>query len=117
MKQQVIERNALIQQWKDSVKILHQRDNDIDRLQVQMLELQEIIEKEQEKLEEQKQFYENELKNNNELEHESQQLNLLNSKMRRELNEMGQDMLILNSQVIGELFGSFYTKSSIEILI
>ncbi|XP_044268674.1 GRIP and coiled-coil domain-containing protein 2-like [Tribolium madens] len=98
MKQQVVERNALIQQWKESVNILHQRDNDIDRLQAQMLETQEIIEKEEEKLDEQKQFYENEVRNNNELEHEAQQLNLLNSRIRRELNEMSQNLFFLNSQ-------------------
>ena len=99
MKQQVEERNALIQQWKDSVKILQQRDNDIDHTQTQILETQEIIEKEQEKLQEHKQFHENELKNNNDLEHEKQQLNYLNSKLRRELHELSQYTLLLHSQV------------------
>ncbi|XP_063902797.1 coiled-coil domain-containing protein 39 [Zophobas morio] len=98
MKQQVEERNALIQQWKDSVKILQQRDNDIDHTQTQILETQEIIEKEQEKLQEHKQFHENELKNNNDLEHEKQQLNYLNSKLRRELHELSQYTLLLHSQ-------------------
>ncbi|RZC32695.1 coiled-coil domain-containing protein 39 [Asbolus verrucosus] len=98
MKQQATERNALIQQWKDSVKILHQRDSEIDRLQLQILEMQEIMDKEQEKLEEQNDFYSNEVRNNDELEHETQQLNLLNSRMRRELNELMQYLLLLNSQ-------------------
>lgn len=69
-------------------------------MQVQIFEMQEIIDKEQEKLEEQKQFYENEVRNNNDVEHEAQQLNLLNSKMRRELNELTQYLLLLSNQVI-----------------
>ncbi|XP_069687634.1 coiled-coil domain-containing protein 39 isoform X1 [Periplaneta americana] len=60
------ERQESIAQWENSVRILHQRDRDIHNL---MQEIALIRAEERQKLEtlrEHKQFYENEVKNNNE---------------------------------------------------
>lgn len=99
MKQQVNERKALIRQWKDSVKILHHRDKAIDRLQMQIIEAQEVVQKQEEKLQEHKQFHQNQIRINEELERESQQLNAINSKIHRELGELSQYIHFINNEV------------------
>ncbi|XP_047107145.1 coiled-coil domain-containing protein 39 isoform X1 [Schistocerca piceifrons] len=72
------ERQELIDQWEASVRILHQRDHDISRVMEEM-NLMRIEGREKlSLLEEQKNFFENEVSNNKELEH---QISLVNQKL------------------------------------
>ncbi|CAG9840049.1 unnamed protein product [Diabrotica balteata] len=97
MKQLSVERDALITQWKASVKMLQQRDNDIMKSQEQLCHVQEMIEKQREKLEEENTFLENEKRNNRILEMEIQEANNSNSRLKREMADMYQVLLTMNT--------------------
>uniref|UniRef100_A0A6P7GYN5 Coiled-coil domain-containing protein 39 n=1 Tax=Diabrotica virgifera virgifera TaxID=50390 RepID=A0A6P7GYN5_DIAVI len=97
MKQLTVERDALITQWKASVKMLQQRDSDIMKSQEQLCHVQEMIEKQQEKLEEENTFLENEKRNNRTLEMEIQEANNANSRLKREMADMYQVLLTMNT--------------------
>ncbi|XP_057653393.1 coiled-coil domain-containing protein 39-like [Diorhabda carinulata] len=97
IKQLTVERDALINQWKDTVKMLQQRDNDIIRTQEEMYHVQEMIQKQEEKLEQENKFLENEKRNNRNLELEIQEANNVNSKLRREMADLYQMLLLMNT--------------------
>ncbi|XP_056637755.1 coiled-coil domain-containing protein 39 [Diorhabda sublineata] len=99
IKQLTVERDALINQWKDTVKMLQQRDNDIIRTQEEMYHVQEMIQKQEEKLEQENKFLENEKRNNRNLELEIQEANNVNSKLRREMADLYQMLLLMNTDV------------------
>ncbi|CAH1176156.1 unnamed protein product [Phaedon cochleariae] len=99
MKQLMAERDALISQWKDTVKMLQQRDKDIMNAQDQIANVHEMIQQQAEKLEDENTFLKNEQRNNRELEMETQSLNALNSRMRTEFGELTQHMLLLSSEL------------------
>ncbi|KAG5864259.1 hypothetical protein JTB14_019631 [Gonioctena quinquepunctata] len=99
MKQLMAERDALITQWKDTVKMLQQRDNDIMNSQEQISNVLEIIQKQQEKLSEEKTFMKNERRNNREIELEVQEMNVVNSRMRRDLNDLMQHILLISGEL------------------
>uniref|UniRef100_A0AAR5PF40 Coiled-coil domain-containing protein 39 n=1 Tax=Dendroctonus ponderosae TaxID=77166 RepID=A0AAR5PF40_DENPD len=92
IKQQINERENLIKQWKDTVKMLQQRDADIDARQERILEAETVLEQQQEHLEEENSMLKNEQKNNHVIELELEQLNAANSRMRRELGDLQQTM-------------------------
>lgn len=99
MKQLIFEREALTTQWKEAIKMMHQRDNDVVHIQEQIMVTLELIQKEEEKLDEENNFLNNEKRNNRELELDLQKINAVHSKMRRELNDLSQHMIFLNSEV------------------
>nr|XP_023029063.1 coiled-coil domain-containing protein 39 [Leptinotarsa decemlineata] len=99
LKQLMTERDALITQWKDTVKMLQQRDNDIMKTQEQMSTVQEMIQKQQEKLSEEDIFLKNEQRNNHEIKLDIQNLNAVNSRMRRDYHELVQHTLLINGEL------------------
>lgn len=98
IKQQIHERETLIKQWKDSVKMLQQRDADIDAGQERILVAQKVLAKREERLEEERGMLNNEKKNNHDMEMEIEQLNYTNSKMRREFSELQQNVFMMASE-------------------
>lgn len=98
IKQQIHERETLIKQWKDSVKMLQQRDTDIDAGQERILVAQKVLAKREERLEEERGMLNNEKKNNHDMEMEIEQLNYTNSKMRREFSELQQNVFMMASE-------------------
>lgn len=72
------ERQELIDQWEASVRILHQRDHDISRVMEEINLMRTEGREKLSLLEEQKNFYENEVSNNKELEY---QISLVNQKL------------------------------------
>ncbi|XP_030752346.1 coiled-coil domain-containing protein 39-like [Sitophilus oryzae] len=92
VKQQVNEREALIVQWKEAVKMLKQRDEDIDVERDRILDAQNVLEKQQEHLSEEVRFLENEQRNNHETQLVLERINSLNSRLRRELGDLEQDV-------------------------
>lgn len=100
MKQLFVERENLTFQWKEAINMMKQRDDDVVNIQDQIVTTLEIIQKEEEKLNEENTFLKNENRNNHELEQELEKCNAVNSSMRKELNELTQHMLFLNTEVI-----------------
>lgn len=99
IKQLCTEREALTERWKETVKMLQQRDNDTVKMQERITETLEIIEKQKEKLGDANAFLKNENKNNHDLQLELESLNTLNSRLRKELNDLTQLLLLLNSEL------------------
>lgn len=99
MKQLFLEREALTFQWKEAIKMMQQRDNDVTNMQEQIVTTLEAIQKKEEKLLEENNFLNNEQRNNRDLELELQKVNAINSRTRNDLNELTQHMLFLNSEV------------------
>ncbi|KAL1491322.1 hypothetical protein ABEB36_011935 [Hypothenemus hampei] len=92
IKQQMDERDALIKQWKDSVKMLQQRDQDIETTQNRILEAERMLANHQEQLEEENAMLGNEKKNNHEIDMEIEKLTALNTRMRRDLADLQQNI-------------------------
>ncbi|KAJ8916181.1 hypothetical protein NQ315_016320 [Exocentrus adspersus] len=101
LKQQEIERDALVKQWKEAVKMLQHRDEDVIKAQEQIVCTQELIEKQKERLNEENGFLANEQRNNHELDLEMESLNALSSRMRRNYSDLTQELLIMNSELHG----------------
>lgn len=99
IKQQVAERETLINQWKETVRMLQQRDQDIAAAQEQVGNVYEMIETQKEKLEDEGNFLKNQQRTNHEIELEVQNLNSLHSRMRRDLGELNQHELLLISEL------------------
>lgn len=99
MKQLFSERESLTSQWKDAINMMQQRDKDVIHVQEQIVLTIEMIQRQEEKLAEENTFLKNEQRNNRELDLELQQINSRNSKMRRDLNDLSQNMLLTNSEV------------------
>lgn len=99
MKQLIAERDALTLQWKEAIKMMHQRDNDVVHVQEQILTTLEIIQKQNEKLVDENDFLNNEKRNNHDLDLELQNKNAINSKLRRDLIELSNHILFLTGEV------------------
>ncbi|CAH1955933.1 unnamed protein product [Acanthoscelides obtectus] len=97
IKQQMADRESLIHQWKDAVKMLQQRDVDIFRAQEQIQAEYEAIAKQEVVLEEEHNFLNNQKRVNHEIELEIQSINSTNCRMRRELGELAQVILLMNN--------------------
>lgn len=98
IKQQINERERLIKQWKDSVKMLQQRDTDIDAGQERILVAQNVLAKREEHLEEERGMLNNQKKNNHDMEMEIEQLNYTNSRMRRDFSDLQQNVYSMASE-------------------
>lgn len=70
------ERNVLLKQWQDAVKHLQQRDADTLAIHREIINVRELNEAKMGVLEEEKQFYQNELNNNKEMEVQIEHLNM-----------------------------------------
>lgn len=99
IKQLFNERETLTKQWKDTIKMMQQRDMDVINMQEQIVTTLEVIQSQDEKLEEENNFLNNEKRNNHEVATEVQQINIIHSRMRRELNEMSLRVLFLHNEV------------------
>ncbi|CAH0557111.1 unnamed protein product [Brassicogethes aeneus] len=106
IKQQVVERNALINQWKDTVKILQQRDAEIGKSQEKMILYQEMIERKNAALIDENSFLEHEKDNNRAIILECQDLRAGFAKLRRdyayavkEIAKMGPEVNALKTKV------------------
>lgn len=84
----------MVQQWEGAVKILNQRDEDTNRAVDEIRNLKSVAKERIKDLEEQKSFFENEEKNNKELEKDIDNLN----KQQYEIKQH----IILVEQSIGE---------------
>lgn len=82
--------------------MLQQRDDDIEAGQERILEAEKVLESQNECLEEENEMLHNEQKNNRELLMEIEKLNSLNSRMRRELSDLQQDVYTIANEVILE---------------
>lgn len=79
--------------------MLQQRDDDIEAGQERILEAEKVLENQNESLEEENQMLRNEQKNNRELLMEIENVNSLNSRMRRELSDLQQDVYVIVNEV------------------
>lgn len=82
--------------------MLQQRDDDIEAGQERILEAEKMLESQNEGLEEENEMLHNEQRNNRELLMEIEKLNSLNSRMRRELSDLQQDVYTIANEVILE---------------
>lgn len=103
------EKKSLVVRWQDSVRNLRQRDLDIDRVNGDLQTAQEVLLRQKLAVDEQNAFLKIELRNNEELAAEIQELNETNSQIRRELNHyidiyltLQNDMNTLKRAVVGE---------------
>lgn len=80
--------------------MLQQRDDDIEAGQERILDEEKVLESQNESLVEENQMLHNEQKNNRELLMEIEKLNSLNSRMRKELSDLQQDVYIIANEVI-----------------
>lgn len=94
------QRENLIKQWKDTVKMLQQRDADIETRQERILEAEAVLEEQQEHLEDENAMLKNEQRNNHAVELELEQLNAANSRIRREFGDLQQTMYAIVNEVI-----------------
>ncbi|XP_076271047.1 coiled-coil domain-containing protein 39-like [Rhynchophorus ferrugineus] len=99
IKQQMHEREVLIRQWKEAVKMLKQRDDDIDAEHEKIVDAEAVLEKQKERLAEENSFLENEKRNNHELEMDLDRINALNSRLRSELNDLEQSVFKAVSEI------------------
>ncbi|XP_018561300.1 coiled-coil domain-containing protein 39-like [Anoplophora glabripennis] len=99
LKQQEKERDDLVKRWKEAVKMLQRRDEDVVKTQEHIIGTQELIERHKEKLDEENVFLNNEKRNNHELDLEMESLNALNSRLRRDCDDLAQDLLTMNSEL------------------
>lgn len=80
--------------------MLQQRDDDIEAGQERILDEEKVLESQNESLVEENQMLHNEQKNNRELLMEIEKLNSQNSRMRKELSDLQQDVYIIANEVI-----------------
>ncbi|KAF2896034.1 hypothetical protein ILUMI_10127 [Ignelater luminosus] len=97
-KQQRDERTSLLKQWQEAIKNLKCRDDAVAQVVKDISMVQQLVTEEQEKLDEQNNFLNNEVNNNKEMDQQIQELNFSGSKLRRELNELVQYVLTINSE-------------------
>ncbi|XP_017776872.1 PREDICTED: coiled-coil domain-containing protein 39-like [Nicrophorus vespilloides] len=99
LKQIKEERNSLIVQWQESVKHLKQRDQDIKRVNRDMDNMNEVIKQQQEKLDEENEFLQNEKNNNKFMDMQINEDNQLNSKLRRDLTIVTDEVTLLQNEM------------------
>ncbi|KAL0281301.1 UNVERIFIED_CONTAM: hypothetical protein PYX00_002331 [Menopon gallinae] len=99
-RKQHAERKALVQQWEASVKILHQRDEDINRVIEEIGNLKVLAKGRLKDLEEQKTFYETQAGNNKEIEKEISVLATESSLMKERLRLIEENLKDLNGNFI-----------------
>ncbi|CAG9859183.1 unnamed protein product [Phyllotreta striolata] len=93
LKQLGIERDSLINQWKNTVRVLQQRDNEIMRGRKHLVHLNDVLAVAEEKLDIEKKFLANEKKNNKELEQEILEANEVNTRYRKEMADTYQYLM------------------------
>ncbi|XP_066261629.1 coiled-coil domain-containing protein 39-like [Euwallacea similis] len=98
IKQQIDERESLIKQWKDSVKMLQQRDAEIETGQERILEADEVLKKQNEHIEEENKMLSNQQRNNHELELEIEKLNASSSGLKGELSDLQQSLFAIGNE-------------------
>ncbi|XP_060519727.1 coiled-coil domain-containing protein 39 [Cylas formicarius] len=101
IKQQFAERECLIRQWKDAIKMLHQRDADISAEQQHVTNSQEQLEKLQERLGEENEFLQNEQKHNRDIQLEIQKLNSQYSRAKLQLDDLIQKIYLIVNETHG----------------
>lgn len=104
------ERNDLVKRWHTAVRMLRQRNLDIEKLYADINATQEVIAHQHELLDEQNTFLQREKDNNKEAQFEIESLNINSSRIRRERNEMTQYILLLNSEVPNTLLLLFINQ-------
>nr|XP_022910929.1 coiled-coil domain-containing protein 39-like [Onthophagus taurus] len=93
------ERKALVIQWQDAVKNLRQRDEEIAKMNDDIMLTQAIIDERDAELRDEEKFLLNEKANNRKLEIEIEELNIFNSRLRLQLNEVTQSILTLGNDI------------------
>ncbi|XP_063224793.1 coiled-coil domain-containing protein 39 [Bacillus rossius redtenbacheri] len=89
------ERRDLLAQWEDSVRALHRRDQDIYCAVQELGELQERAKEREAEREERRQFLDNEVNNNKELEARAEQGARTAARLREELATLRADVALL----------------------
>lgn len=97
--QQLIERNALINQWKESVKTLRQRDNEIEQKHKQINDNTELLQRQENILEEQNNLLNNEQKINQNLQRDNDELAINISLTRKHYNDLIENNALFNNEV------------------
>ncbi|KAL3281106.1 hypothetical protein HHI36_004329 [Cryptolaemus montrouzieri] len=98
LKAQLAERDSLVVQWKETVKILNQRDTNISILQDKLLETVEVMQKDEEIKKNEENLLNIERNNNKEIERESEDLNAQYSRYLRDLDKVVQSVMFLNTE-------------------
>lgn len=94
------ERTAMVNQWETSVRMLRQRNYDIEKINLDLNSSQDVLDVQLDKLDDQNKFLEREQLNNKELHFLIEESNQENSRIRRERNETCNLVLELKSEVI-----------------
>lgn len=92
-------RKALVQQWESSVRVLHQRDEDINRVLEEIGNIKVLAKGRLKDLEEQKAFYETQCGNNKELEREITSSATESSQNKENLRILDENLRDLNGNV------------------
>lgn len=92
-------RKALVRQWEGSVRVLHQRDEDINRTLEEIGALRTLAKERLKDLEEQKTFYENEQANNKELEMQIADINKESCELKEKIMYFDQTLNEMNRNV------------------
>lgn len=114
-KNQELERTALVAKWQDAVKHLRQRDADIQRINGEIYMTELAIENQQEIVQEQNDFLNNEKVHNKATEEEINELNGVNSRIRKELNDLLQYILRITNEVPTTFFKKKKFKSNLSL--
>ena len=93
-------RKALVRQWEGSVRVLHQRDEDINRTLEEIGALRTLAKERLKDLDEQKTFYENEQANNKELEMQIEAINKESCELKERIAYLEKVNVEMNSNVI-----------------
>lgn len=94
------ERAAMVKQWEIAVRMLRQRNCDIEKVHLDLSNTQDVLEQQLDMLDDQNNFLEREQINNKELHFAIEDLNQHNSRIRRERNETCNFVLELKSEVL-----------------
>nr|CAD7588601.1 unnamed protein product [Timema genevievae] len=93
------ERQDMIAQWEGSVRVLHQRDSDIHNTVQEINIIRTNLRTREEELREQKQFYDNEVNNNKEMNLQIAQVSHTAAKLRDELARLKAMVTELNNEL------------------
>nr|CAD7573983.1 unnamed protein product [Timema californicum] len=93
------ERQDMIAQWEGSVRVLHQRDSDIHNTMKEINIIRNNLRAREEDLREQKQFYDNEVNNNKEMDLQIAQVSHTAAKLRDELARLKAMVTELNNEL------------------
>nr|CAD7438248.1 unnamed protein product [Timema bartmani] len=93
------ERQDMIAQWEGSVRVLHQRDSDIHNTVQEINIVRTNLRTREEELREQKQFYDNEVNNNKEMNLQIAQVSHTAAKLRDELARLKAMVTELNNEL------------------